>query len=197
MAQRSRISIRRPLTPREIVDAEFDRLSKTLEIGWSKMKDSEAGFVDIARAAVADARRVATDFAAEQDAEAGVPLETLIEQANAGVLGRYIDRHLARQIGLMGLPEEATPDILARTKAAVRSLDTDADLDQQLHESAKSIVSDLQLTAPDWCAPQIETLLRESIGLDGRAPSEEAATAPERARALLRTLDADPSPEPC
>ena len=196
MSEKVRVVLRRQMTPREIVDGQFSPLAKGVELVLSKLDKSHEGLADAVREALRAARQTAVEFAAEAGAEVGEAADLLVARGNAGTIVRYVDRHLERQIPFLDVPEEARKTILEAARGAMRRIDPEGDIEAQIHENARAIIASLDLRSREWFTPQLETILRESIWLDGRIPCEDGQWVLGRGREILRHMSRAWAPDP-
>ncbi|PTX52588.1 hypothetical protein IQ03_03992 [Gemmobacter caeni] len=170
------MSMRRPVSPRGVLKRMFRDLERGYEGFWGKHATCEGRdryqlmaqrLREVADHAVSTAQE-APPFRTEKLAE-------LIGQGDPDRVTSFIRKHLVSELTVLeipGLPPEPTADRLLAALSGPQALDRIA---------ADLIAETPGLEAPEFTAYQLESVLREAVGLDGRVPergfSEDAAEA--------------------
>lgn len=189
--------MRRRITPREIVDAEMRGIEHILNNSYGKIDETvREALLNKAKTA----REVATSFAQEApnldiDIHAGLP-----ETVKPAWAERFIRKHLEIQIPILRIEGADDAEIVAGIMDAFRGMSSDQDTDTALRDGARRVVRDQPgIEAVDFSTYQIETVMREAIGLDGRVPERERSRAlcEKTARMFIdATFPQDDTPEP-
>jgi hypothetical protein len=170
------MTMRRAVSPRSVLKRMFRDLERGYEGFWGRNAAGEARdrydlmaqrFREVADYAVSTAQE-APPFKTEK-------LADLIGEGDKDRVTRFIRKHLVSELTILeipGLPPESTSDRLLAALSGPQALD----------RIAVDLVAETPgLEAPVFTSHQIETLLREAVGLDGRIPerdfSEDAAEA--------------------
>lgn len=170
------MSMRRAVSPRSVLKRMFRDLERGYEGFWGRTATGEARdryelmaqrLREVADHAVSTAQE-APPFKAEKVSE-------LIGQGDPDRITSFIRKHLVSELTVLeipGLPPEPTADRLLAALSGPQALDRIA---------ADLIAGTPGLEAPEFTAYQLESVLREAVGLDGRVPergfSEDAAEA--------------------
>jgi len=170
------MSMRRTVSPRSVVKRMFRDLERGYEAFWGK---GATGENRDRYELMAQRLREVADHAVATAPEAP-PFDTaklsgLIEAGDADRVTRFVRKHLVSELTILAIPglePEPTADRLLAGLAGPHPLD----------RIAADLVAGMPgLEAPQFTTHQIETVLREAVGLDGRVPerghSEDAAEA--------------------
>ena len=181
--------MRRPVSPRQMIDLEFNKMTRMLEsFANGNPPASAADFrrmTDLLHATIADARETCVSFAAALPALDAAHLADRIDQSTPQMMTRFIEKHLEKEIPLLHIagvaPEALTQAIMRR----LQTIDEDVDLDIEIQTAAMDVVDQFPgIHAPDYHFDVIETLIREALGLEGTPPALEATVAAQKVQAM-------------
>jgi hypothetical protein len=191
--------MRREMSPREVVDMNFRKLTNQCESLRKLARDSsEQLSVTLFEESLNDLHTLALSFTIEAGPANPERLAALLEKGSDTKVESFVERHLRKQAPLICV-EGVDPEVLAEAcMTKIKEIDPEADFDKQMAEIGTSIAEKLNVTAKSWSAYMIETVCREALGLDGRAPDERDAPAMENAKRIIRMFsgkDATPTPD--
>jgi len=185
------MNMRRSVTPRNVLHRMFKDLEKGFKSFWGdKLPANERDRYELMAHRLREVAEFAVSTAQEAPPFDTTKLYGLIEAGDADRVERFIRKHLVGELEVLqisGLDPVTTAD------RAILALKGPHPLDR----IAQDLVAGVEgLEAPTFTAYQLETLLREATGLDGRVPdrgfSEDAA---EANLMQIRLLMGAPGPE--
>lgn len=185
------MTMRRAVSPRSVLKRMFCDLERGYEGFWGRNATGEAR--DRYELMAQRLREVA-DYAVSTTQEAP-PFKTeklaeLIGQGDPDRVSSFIRKHLVSELTVLeipGLPPEPTADRLLAALSGPQALDRIA---------ADLIAGTPGLEAPAFTSHQIETVLREAVGLDGRVPEREFSEDAAEANLMqVRLLLGAPGPD--
>lgn len=170
------MNMRRSVTPRSVLNRMFKDLEKGFKSFWGdKLPAAERDRYELMAHRLREVGEFAVSTAQEAPPFNTSKLYGLIEAGDTDRVERFIRKHLVVELEVLqisGLDPEITAD------RAILALKGPHPLDR----IAQDLVAEVEgVKAPVFTAYQLESLLREAIGLDGRVPdrtfSEDAAEA--------------------
>ena len=168
--------LRRRVSPRNVVRQMFRELERGYEQSWGKVATGESrGRHDAMAQRLREVAEYATSVAQEASPFDTEELSKLIKQGDRDRVSGFIRKHIVSELTALDIPgliPEPTADRVLSALSGPQALDR--------------IAADLAAETPgcqgvEFTAYQLETILREAVGLDGRVPqrgfSEDAAEA--------------------
>lgn len=170
------MNMRRSVTPRSVLNRMFKDLEKGFKSFWGdKLPAAERDRYELMAHRLREVGEFAVSTAQEAPPFNTSKLYGLIEAGDTDRVERFIRKHLVVELEVLQI-SGLDPDITA--DRAILALKGPHPLDR----IAQDLVAEVEgVEAPVFTAYQLESLLREAIGLDGRVPdrtfSEDAAEA--------------------
>jgi len=185
------MSMRRAVSPRSVLKRMFRDLERGYEGFWGKHATGE---VRDRYELMSHRLREVADYAVSTSQEAAPfgteKLSGLIAEGDPEQVTRFIRKHLVSELGVLeipGLDPEPTADRIIAGLAGPHALDRIA---------ADLVAGTPDLEAPAFTTHQIETILREAVGLDGRVPEREFCEDAAEANLMqIRLLLGAPGPD--
>jgi hypothetical protein len=161
--------MRRSVSPRETVHRHFRMMERRLKtLPASETREVLLGDLD-------ELRDLAISFTADQPALDPAHFGRWLDGAHHVSVKHSIERHLARQIPLVGFESVPAEEMTAAALAALDAVDPEKELEGELARVATQTVAGFpQIAAQGFHADRLEALLRESLGLEGTPPAPES-----------------------
>lgn len=193
--------MRRPITPRETVANALLEMDALLLAHPDKIDET-------VREALAEkietALEVSTSFAQEAPAMDPAKLDMFAEESGPERLESFVRKYLEKQVSTLRFEDVDEADLVRSMLREIRKSSPNEDVGYSLQRASHRVVENVTGVL-DNQAENIETLMREAVGLDGRVPDRDtdAAESESAARKVLDTLapsktlaPRDETPEP-
>ena len=186
--------MRRPNTPRRTLDISFRRASNLAKILKGKRNAEAADYdalVAMLEETISDLRDLSVDFAQEAPSLGSNTIAHLINSQDPARLRRFVRRHLDAEFSILRIKGAIAAELAQASETALMAMEGSSDAD--IHAASHQVLTALPtIEAPEFSREQIEIVMREALGLDGRVPVTEASTDADRqvVLALLKTQQA-------
>lgn len=183
--------MRRNNTPRRTLDINFRRASNLTKILKGKRNAPAADFDDLVamlEETISDLRDLSVDFAQEAPSVGSSTIAQLINGHDPVSVRRFVRRHLDAEFSILRIKGAIAAELAQASETALMTMDGCSDAD--IHAASHKVLAALPtIEAPVFSREQIEIVMREALGLDGRVPVTEAPTDADR-QAVLALLKA-------
>jgi hypothetical protein len=154
--------MRRNISPRELIDRKFAALDKFMGTPAVEMT---ADRIENMRELLAETRELSVSFSENMPAVDPAAMHQLIED---GGVDAYVQKHLNRQIPYLEIEGVDAQMLATRGWMELKSVDLSVSVEDGIRKAAEAAIHAFPtIVAPDYSSDRLESVLRESVGLDG------------------------------